>query len=83
MVVNGKSFASRFKTIGKEPIRAVREEFAEYWTTLDEYEDRRECINAYLQAFGDINELKHVVSEEFLRKVLDDNIDRIRRRDLT
>ncbi len=82
-VARGQSFAARFKTVGRGSIRSIRDEFAEYWETLEEYVDRRELINAYLRAMGDISELKHVVGDGFLREVLDDNIERIRRRDLS
>jgi len=82
-VARAQSFAARFKTVGRGSIRSIRDEFTEYWETLQEYVDRRELINAYLRAMGDISELKHVVGDGFLRKVLDDNIERIRRRDLS
>lgn len=82
-VARAQSFAARFKTVGRGSIRSIRDEFTEYWETLREYVDRRELVNAYLRAMGDISELKHVVGDEFLREVLNDNIERIRRRDLS
>lgn len=73
-------FAERFKRM-RDPPRLVREDLAAFWRSLCTYEDQRAFVNTYLRAMGDICELVSVIGRETLRAILDENIERVRRRD--
>jgi hypothetical protein len=79
----GGQFAERVKSYYKvgEPIRTIRREMRESWEALDATE-KGVFVNAYLRKMGNINELVGVIGQNYLRKVLDANIEKIRHREL-
>lgn len=71
---SGTLFAHKSKVLRCDKT-ALREEMKALWDSLCDHQARRDFVNGYMCATGDVGELTYTIGQKFLRQVLDENIE--------